>query len=151
MRVNKWLQRQKRVLSRAEKGIWECLQTAKVTSGLVKDDAKNRCPLIPVPGVTDTSVNQNVWLPTYLTVCVQPGSYCCYCRTAIHLPAAPPALSECIRSASHFDCRGKNDTCSIAAWERDESRCPQMRKEISLHDVLKKKLNLAGECSGSFN
>lgn len=96
-------------LSRAGRGIWEYLQTTKVTSGSGKYDAKNRCPLIPVTRVTGTSVNQNVWLSTYLTVCIQPGRYC---RTAIHLSAAAPApcLLQCIRS-SHSDCRGEGDAC----------------------------------------
>ena len=106
VRVNRWLQRQRVVSSRAGSGgIWECLQTTKVTSGSVEDGAQNRCPLIPVTRVTSTSISQTVWLPTCLTVCVQAGRYC---RTAMHLLAAPPAPSEWIRPASHFHCRGKN-------------------------------------------
>ena len=105
-RVNRWLQRQSLVPSRAGwgAGIWECLQTTKVTSGSVKNGAENRCPLIPVTQVTSTSINQTVRLPTYLTVCVQAGHYC---RTAMHLLAAPPAPSEWIRPESHFHAEGK--------------------------------------------
>ena len=93
------------VIKGGEGGIWECLQTTKVTSDSVKDGAQNRCPLIPVTRVISTSINQAVWLPICLTVCVQAGRYC---LTAMHLLAAPPAPSEWIRPTSHFHCRGQN-------------------------------------------
>ena len=93
------------VIKGGEGGIWECLKTTKVTSGWVKDGAQNRCPLIPVTRVTSTSINQTVWLPTCLMVCVQAGRSC---RTAVHVLAAPPAPSEWIRPAPHFHCRGRN-------------------------------------------